>query len=142
MNPGKLTLAKIDFNDLNAGMKFLHPQLGMQVILDLGRGQFGPTIKFHNCQVFNGEIPQFDLGDEENNLFTLISQSTYPSGSENWEYLGLASQSDLDEHGWFYFQVNCPHCGYEHRFLAFAPMTEIRNCRKCGMVFCSPAKRA
>ena len=133
MDSGTLTLAEIDFNDLNAGMKFLHPQYGMQVILDLGRGQFGPIIKFHNCPVFNGEIPQFDMEDEEVNLFTLISQITYPSGSENWEYLGLASPSELTEQGWFSFQVACPHCGYEDRFLAFAATTETRNCRKCGM---------
>lgn len=134
------TLEEMQFEGLKAGMKFRHPEHGEQVILDLGRGQLGPIIRFHNCTMYDGQMPQ--LGEEEGEIsvFQLIAQNTYPHGADQWEYEGEASPEKVAACGWRWFEVGCPHCGFCHQSLAPEPAAEPRQCRACGMVFSSPAQ--
>ena len=75
------TLAEMQFEELWAGMKFRHPQHGEQVILDLGRGQLGPIIRFHDCSMYNGQIPQLET-EGEISVFQLLAENTFPYGAE------------------------------------------------------------
>lgn len=134
------TLADIQFEELRAGMKFRHPEHGEQVILDLGRGQLGPTIRFHDCSMYDGQIPQLGEEEGETSVFQLIAQHTFPHGAEQWECLGEVSPEEIAARGWRWFGVGCPHCGFSHRFLAPDPIAEPRQCRACGMVFSRPAE--
>ena len=134
-----VTLAKMPFQELRAGMKFQHPEHGDQVILDLGRGQLGPTIRFHNCSVYDGRMPELGDGGGETSVFHLIAQNTFPHGAEAWDYLGEVTPEEVAGSGWRWFEVICPHCGFGHRFLASEPTAESRQCRTCGMVFRRPA---
>jgi hypothetical protein len=134
------TLADMQFEDLEPGMKFRHPEHGDQVILDLGRGKLGPAIRFDSCAVYSGEIPQ--LGEEEGevSIFQLIAQNTYPHGADQWEYLGKVEPEDVTGCGWHWFEVGCPHCGFVHRWLSSDQPEGARTCRSCGMVFIRPAE--
>lgn len=136
------TLADMPFVDLLPGMRFRHPDHGEQVMLDLGRGQLGPAIRFHNCRIYCGELP--DLGEEEHevSVFEVIAQSTFPYGAENWEYLGMIEPAEVTMCGWQWFEVQCPHCGHLHRLLSDAQPSGQRPCRECGMVFSRPAQPA
>jgi hypothetical protein len=131
------TLAEMQFEELRAGMKFRHPQHGEQVILDLGRGQLGPIIRFHDCSMYNGQMPT--LEDEgEISVFQLLAENTFPHGAEKWELLSEIEPEEVAACGWSWFGVRCPHCGFDHRFLAPEPIIEPRQCRSCGMVFTNP----
>ncbi len=134
------TLAEMSFESLQPGMKFRHPEHGEQVVLDLGRGQLGPAIRFHNTEIYNGELPK--LGEEESDIdiFQVIAGKTYPYGAKDWEYLGAASPEEVAARGWQWVQVACPHCGFIHRLLTSAPSSEQRRCRDCGMVFSRPTE--
>jgi len=134
------TLADMAFETLEAGMKFRHAEHGEQVILDLGRGQLGPVIRFHSCPVYNGQIPQAGAEQGEISIFQLIAQNTFPYGAKQWEYLGMVEPEEIGACGWQWFQVDCPHCAFVHRFLAPARPEGARQCRACGMVFIRPAQ--
>jgi hypothetical protein len=144
------TLSDIGFEHLQAGIKFRHAVHGEQIVLDLSRGLLGPAIRFHNCTVYDGEMPRPDeLGDsgargreseDGGSIFEAIAAKTYPSGAEQWEYLGTLSADDVAAHGWFWFHVDCPHCGLVHRLLAVTSSTEPRRCRACGMAFTRPTQ--
>ena len=70
--------------------------MGTRVILDLSRGQLGPIIRFHNCSIYDGQIPQIDEADQELSVFQLIAQNTFPHGAEQWEYQGESrSRADV-----------------------------------------------
>lgn len=135
------TLAEMPFEELRAGMRFRHPEHGHQVILDLDRGQLGPIIRFHNCSMYGGHMPQPADGEGETSLFQLIAHSTFPHGAEQWQYMGESSPEDVAIHGWQWFEVACPHCGFNHRFLAPEPAAKHRRCRACGMLFDRPAQK-
>ncbi len=126
------TLADMQFDDLQTGMKFRHPEHGEQVILDLGRNRLGPVIQFHNSPVYNGQPPQLTEEDGELNIFQAIAQNTFPHGAEKWEYLGLIEPEEVSAHGWQWLQIPCPHCGLVHRLLAPGEAPEHKRCRKCG----------
>jgi hypothetical protein len=134
------TLADMQFEELKSGMKFRHPEHGEQVILDLGRGQLGPTIRFHDCSMYGGQMPQLGEEEREISVFQLLAENTYPRGAEQWEYEGEVGPEEIAACGWRWFEVGCPHCGFGHRFLAPGPETGSRQCTECGMVFSSPAK--
>jgi hypothetical protein len=134
------TLADMQFEKLQPGMKFIHPEHGEQVVVDISRGQLGPVIRFHNCQVYNGEIPQLGEGEEETSIFQKIAHNTYPHAAEQWKYLGTVDQEEIAGHGWQWFQLDCPHCGLAHRVLAADPPAGARQCRACGMPFSRPAQ--
>lgn len=133
------TLVEMSFHSLQAGMKFKHAKHGEQIIMDLGQGLFGPAIHFHNSDMYSGQMPT--IGEEEGDvdIFQAIAQSTYPYGAEEWKYIGTASPEEVAAHGWQWWQVACPHCGFVHHILASAPPSEQRRCRDCGMVFNRPA---
>jgi len=129
------TLAEMPLETLQAGMKFRHPQYGEQIILDFGYGLFGPAIFFHNCEVYSGQMPAMAESEEEGDIFQAAARNTYPYGAADWEYLGTVSLEEITVHGWQWFQVACPHCGFVHRLLAAAPSSAQRRCRACGMIF-------
>jgi hypothetical protein len=128
------------FEKLQPGMKFKHPEHGEQIIVDIGRGQLGPVIRFHNSQVYDGQMPQLREGEEEISIFQKIAHNTYPHGAEKWEYLGTVVQEEIAARGWQWFQMECPHCGYAHRLLFADPPAGARQCRSCGMSFSRPAQ--
>ena len=134
------TLADIQFDDLQVGTKFKHPEHGEQIVLELGRGQLGPAICFHNTRVYNGEMPK--LGEEEvkGNIFEVIARRTYPNGADEWEYLGMVAPEEVTAHGWQWLQTTCPHCGFVQRLLASRPSSGSRQCRACGLVFYRPTE--
>jgi predicted RNA-binding Zn-ribbon protein involved in translation (DUF1610 family) len=142
------TLADMPFETLQAGMKFKHPEHGEQIILDLGHGPLGPAIRFHNSEMYSGQMPKMIVdprqgGDEEEgDIFEAMARSTYPYGAENWEYGGSVSPEEIAEHSWQWFQVACPHCGFAHRLLAAQALSGKRRCRACGMVFDRPTQPA
>ncbi len=129
------TLADMPFEELRAGMKFRHPEHGEQIILDLGRGPLGPEIAFHDSEIYSGRMPRMGEEEGEVDIYQLIARATYPHGAADWEYLGLASPDELAAHGWQWFHVDCPHCGFVHRLLAPAAAARQRRCQACGMVF-------
>jgi hypothetical protein len=126
-----------DFKDesLQAGMKFKHPDYGEQIILDLTRGQFGLVIQFHNCKIYSGELPKFGEEEGELDIFQALASQIYPYGADQWEYLGMASQNEIEKHGWRWWQVTCPHCGFVYRLLSSEAKYNLRNCQACGMTF-------
>jgi predicted RNA-binding Zn-ribbon protein involved in translation (DUF1610 family) len=142
------TLADMPFETLQAGMKFKHPERGEQIILDLGHGPLGPAIQFHNSEMYSGQMPKMIVdprqgGDEEEgDIFEAMARSTYPYGAENWEYGGSVSPEEIAAHGWQWFQVACPHCGFARRLLAAQALSGKRRCRACGMVFDRPTQPA
>jgi hypothetical protein len=130
------TLAEIPFKELLAGMIFKHPKHGEQIILDLGRNNFGPIIKFHNCEIYSGKLPE--TTDDEIDIFEILARTTYPSGTEDWEYLRLVPLEQIYEHGWQWFEVACPHCTAVHRLIASTPPYNQTQCLVCGMVHSRP----
>ena len=134
------TLADARFDNLQAGMKFKHPEHGEQIILDLGQGPLGPAIQFHNSEMYSGEMPKMGEEEGEGNIFQAIARRTYPYGAEDWEYLGMVGPEEVVAHGWQWFQVACPHCGFVHRLLASGPSYGQRQCRACGMGFDRPTE--
>lgn len=134
------TLADMQFEELQAGMKFHHPEYGEQVILDLDRGQLGPTIQFHNCSMYDGQTPQLGEEEGETSIFQLIAQNTFPHEAEKWKYVGAVGPEEVATCGWRWWDVTCPHCGFSHRFLASEPPATPRTCRACGMVYNRPAE--
>jgi hypothetical protein len=140
------TLADMPFETLQAGMKFKHPEHGAQIILDLGHGPLGPAIRFHDSDIYSGQMPKMIVdphqGDdeEEGDIFVAMARSTYPYGAEQWEYLGMVSAEELAQRNWQWFQVGCPHCGFAHRLLASSVSSGQRRCRACGMVFDRPTQ--
>ena len=125
------TLADMQFDDLQAGMKFKHSEHGEQIILDLGRNRLGSVIQFHNSPVYNGLPPQ--LAEEGGlNIFQAIAQNTFPYGAEKWEYLGMVEPEEVAAYGWRWLDIPCAHCGFVHRLLASAEPPEHKRCRKCG----------
>ncbi len=132
------TLADISFDALQAGMKFKHPQHGEQIILELGRGQLGLVIRFHDSPMYDGALPRMGEEEYETDIFQLIAQKTYPYGARDWEYVGMVSAEETAAHDWQWFRVACPHCGTMHRLLATSPAARSRCCIGCGMVFYRP----
>jgi hypothetical protein len=123
-------------------MKFRHPEHGEQIILDLAHGLVGPAIG-SNSEMYSDQMPKmtrtFARGRRRRRRhLSSDARSTYPYGAEQWEYLGLASAQELAAHGWQWFQVGCPHCGFVHRMLAAQAPSGQRRCRACGMVFDRP----
>ena len=135
------TLADMPYETLQAGIKFKHPEHGEQIILDLRHGPVGPAIRFHNSDIYSGQMPKMS-DDEEGDIFQMMARNTYPYGAEQWEYIGPVSQEEIAAHGWQWFQVLCPHCGFAHRLLAPTVPSGQRPCRACGMVFDRPAHPA
>jgi hypothetical protein len=131
-------LSDIDFGKLQVGMKFHHIDEGEQIIIDLDRGQFGPIIRFHNSNTYSGEMPKFGEEEGEIDIFQALACRIFPYGAEHWEYLGMASEDEIEKHGWLWWQVPCPHCGFIHRLLLSEPKQSIRICRQCGMTFDHP----
>jgi hypothetical protein len=132
------TLADFAFDRLKAGMRFSHPQHGEQVILDLGRSALGPTIQFDNCPVYNGEMPALSLGEsteDAEDIFHLLSKTTYPAGAEAWRYLGELTDLEVVDRGWRWYAMACPHCGSTHRYLGAGPRPRTRACLSCGMSY-------
>ncbi len=129
-------LAEIPFKNLQAGMIFRHLEYGEQIILDLDRSNFGPVIKFNNCDIFSGKLPE--TGDEEIDIFETLAKTTYPSGAEDWEYLNMVTSGQMSDHGWQWFEVACPHCNAIHRLIASEPTSNQRQCLACGMVHGRP----
>ena len=136
-----ITLADMQFEELQPGMKFSHEEHGEQVILDLGRAQLGPTIRFHDCSMYNGEMPQLGVEEGGVSVFQLIAESTYPHGADKWGYVGRVGDTEIAACGWQCFEVHCPHCGFAHRVLAPEAPVGARQCRECGMAFNRPAER-
>jgi len=132
------TLADMPFDDLQAGMKFKHPEHGEQIVLDLGQGPLGPAIRFHDSEVYNGEMPRLGEEEGEETIFEFIARRTYSHGAEDWEYLGMVAPEEVAAHGWQWLQTACPHCGFVHRLLASGSSSGARQCRACGMVFYRP----
>lgn len=128
-------LADMEHKSLQVGMKFRHPAHGEQIIIDLSIGQFGPIIRFHNCKIYSGELPNFGEEEGELDIFQIIASQIYPFGADEWEYLGIASKNEIEGHDWGWWQVVCPHCGFVHYLLSSAPNQSLRNCRECGMTF-------
>ena len=135
------TLADMPFEALHAGIKFKHPEHGEQIIVDLGHGPVGPAIRFHNSDIYSGQMPKMS-DDEEGDIFQAMARNTFPYGAEQWEYMGPVSQEEIAAHSWQWFQVLCPHCGFAHRLLAPTIPSGQRRCRACGMVFDRPAQLA
>jgi len=135
------TLADMPYETLQAGIKFKHPEHGEQIILDLRHGPVGPAIRFHNSDIYSGQMPKMS-DDEEGDIFQVMARNTWPYGAEQWEYIGPVSQDEIAAHGWQWFQVLCPHCGFAHRLLAPTDPSGQRPCRACGMVFDRPAHPA
>lgn len=129
-------LSDIPFKSIKAGMQFFHPKHGEQVILDIDRNNFGPVIKFHNCDIYSGKIPE--LSNEEEDIFQLLAKSTFPCGAEDWQYTGMVSLESMASHGWQWFKVACPHCGTDHHLIAPAAYSSQRVCLACGMVHSRP----
>ncbi len=125
-------LSEMPFKSLRAGMKFFHPRYGEQVILDLDRNSFGPVIKFHNCDIFSGKMPE--IISEEEDIYQLLAKRTFPCGAEEWEYMGMITSETLPSMGWRWFEVTCPHCGSIHNCISSASKTNPRQCLVCGMV--------
>jgi len=130
-----VNLAEMEFESLQSGMKFTHPDYGVQIVMDLSTGQFGPVIRFHNCNVYSGELPAFGEEEGEVDIFQVLASRIYPAGADQWEYLGTATPEELERHGWRWWQVACPHCGFMHRQLSAEALDGARNCRACGMNF-------
>jgi len=130
------TLAEMSFKDLQAGMMFRHQEHGVQIILDLGRNNFGPIIKFHDCEIFSGKLPE--IKEDEVDIFETLAKTTYPSGADNWEYQGIVNVEQVSNHGWLWFEVACPHCSAIHRLIASEAPTIQRQCLVCGMVYTRP----
>jgi len=135
------TLADMPYETLQAGIKFKHPEHGEQIILDLRHGPVGPAIRFHNSDIYSGQMPKMS-DDEEGDIFQVMARNTYPYGADQWEYIGPVSQEEIAAHGWQWFQVLCPHCGFAHRLLAPTVPSGQRPCRACGMVFDRPVQPA
>jgi hypothetical protein len=129
-------LCEMPFKSLEAGMKFTHPHYGEQIILDLDRNNFGPIIKFHDCTIYSGKLPE--ITNEEEDIFQILAKITYPSGAEEWDYLGLVTPETVASHGWQWFEVTCPHCGSVHRLLAQTLPFNQRQCLVCGMAHNRP----
>lgn len=134
------TLAQIRFEDLRAGMVFHHAVHGEQIILDLSRSVLGPAIHFHNSSMYDGEMPGPDEADGDASIFEAIANKTYPHGAEQWKTLGALTAQEVAAHGWRWFHVDCPHCGFVHRLLAVTPLGTSRRCSACGMAFMRPAQ--
>ncbi len=133
-------LSEMPFKSIKAGMQFFHSRYGEQVILDVDRNSFGPLIKFHNCDVFSGKMPE--ITDEEGDIFHRLAKSTFPSGADEWEYTGMVSPESMASHGWQWFEVACPHCGTTHRLVASSIFSSQRQCLACGMVHSRPLQPA
>ena len=136
------TLADIQFDDLEAGFKFKHPEHGEQIILDLGRGQLGLAIYFHDTRVYNGNMPKLGEKEVEGNIFEVIARRTYPNGAQDWQRLGMATLEEIVAHGWQWLETTCPHCGFIHRLLGAGPSSGSRQCRACGIIFYRPTEPA
>jgi hypothetical protein len=131
-------LSEMPFKSIKAGMKFFHSRYGEQIIFDIDRNNFGPLIKFHNCDVFSGKMPEFN--DEEEDIFQLLAKSTFPSGAEQWEYVGMVTPEQMASHDWQWFEVACPHCGCLHHLIASKVFPGQRQCLVCGMVHSRPVQ--
>ena len=129
-------LSEIPFSSLKAGMQFSHPKYGEQVVLDTDRNSFGPLIKFHQCDIYSGKLPE--VTDDEEDIFQLLAKSTYPSGADEWEYTGMVTLELMATHAWKWFEVACPHCGTIHRLIASSASTSQRQCLACGMLHTRP----
>jgi len=129
-------LSEIPFRSIKAGMQFNHSQYGEQIVLDLDRNNFGPLIKFHNCDVFSGKMPE--ITDEEEDIFQLLAKSTFPSGADQWEYMGNVTPEQMASHDWQWFEVTCPHCGSLHHLIASKASPRQRQCLVCGMIHSRP----
>jgi hypothetical protein len=131
-----ITLAKMNFEDLEPGMMFRHPEHGLQIILDLSRGQFGPIIQFHASDIYSGHMPDFNEGgEEEDSVFETIARNIYPFRAEQWTYVGKLNEEEQAKYGLHWSRIICPHCGYSHRLLSSQLSSQSRSCRKCGMFF-------
>ena len=128
-------LSEMPFKSIQAGMKFSHPQYGEQIILDLDRNNFGPVIKFHNCDIYSGKLLEIT---EEEDIFQFLAKTTFPCGAEEWEYMGMITSETIASHGWHWFEVACPHCGSIHRLIALKPSPGQRQCLVCGMIHSRP----
>jgi hypothetical protein len=131
-------LSEIPFRSIKVGMQFNHSHHGEQIILDIDRNNYGPVIKFHNCDIYSGRMPE--IINEEENIFQLLAKSTYPSGAEQWEYLGMVTPEQMASHDWQWFEVACPHCGSLHHQIASKPLPGHRQCLVCGMVNSRPVQ--
>jgi len=131
-------LSEMPFRSIKAGMRFTHPQYGEQIILDLDRNNFGPVIKFHNCDLYSGKIPE--ISDEETDIFQLLAKGTYPCGADEWEYSGVVTAESMAANGWHWFEVICPHCGSPHNIIAPKVLLSQRQCLVCGMVHTRPVQ--
>jgi hypothetical protein len=139
------TLAEIPFEQLKAGMRFLHPVHGEQIILELSRGALALSIHFHDCDVYSGRMPDPGTGEEDGDgvsLFEELASTTYPAGAGDWVFTGKLTADEALQHGWRGYFVDCPHCDYRHVLLAEEPPTGGRACLGCGMVFIRPASSA
>lgn len=131
-------LSEMPFKSIKAGMRFFHPVHGEQIILDLDRSSFGPVIKFHNCDIYSGKMPE--TSDEEADIFQLLAKNTFPCGADEWEYLGMVTHEEVTAHGWHWYEVTCPHCGSTQQLIAPRLSANQRQCLVCGMVHSRPAQ--
>lgn len=129
------TLADLQFKDLMVGMKFKHSKHGEQIVLDLDRGLLGPTIRFHNCSIYSGEMPRLREEGGDVSVFQLVIETTYPYGAEEWLYQGMAGDDEIAAWGLRRFELRCPHCGFAHLLLTLQVPAVSRQCRECGMAF-------
>lgn len=129
-------LSEMPFKSIKAGMMFTHLVYGEQVILDLDRNSFGPAIKFNNCDIYSGIMPELQDGEED--IFQALAKSTFPCGAEEWEYLGMVTPKTIETHGWQWFEVTCPHCGSIHHLIASKAYICQRQCLVCGMIHSHP----
>jgi len=137
-----VTLADMGFDGLQAGMKFRHSVHGEQIVLDLYRNQLGPVVRLHDSHIYGGQLPQMTEQEQGLSMFQLMAKSTFPHGAQDWEYLGTVGQEEIAAHGWHWFEVTCPQCGFAHRLLAVEAPSEQRRCRACGMKFDRDAQPA
>ncbi len=129
-------LSEMPFKTIQVGMIFYHPNYGEQIILDLDRNNFGPLIKFHACDIYSGKLPE--ISSEEKDIFQVLAKTTFPSGADQWEYIGFVSQATVASHGWQWFEAACPHCGSAHRVIAPQAAARQRQCLVCGMIHTRP----
>jgi hypothetical protein len=128
------TLGEIPFDQLKPGMKFRHPEHDVQIILDLGLNKMGRMIWFHNCEIYNGQLPKLSTEDE-GDIYEAIAHKTYPFGAEEWVFIGTIGEDELRDHQWRRLRVKCPHCSHMHEFIAKAPSYDRRRCIACGLEF-------
>jgi hypothetical protein len=128
------SLRDFSFQELKAGMKFSHPEFGVQIILDLNLSKLARIIHFHDCEMYDGEFPKMST-EVEQDLFKELARKTYPKGSEDWEYLGMIDDRERRSHGWKWFSVKCPHCSHVLNILAEGSEYSRRRCVICGVEF-------